>query len=104
MPAAARVGDTALTGHPGSITTTIASSPNVKVFIQALPAAVAGSILAPHLGPGTSPGGFLPHLPPPIVVGGSTKVLLGGFPALRVGDSADLGVIMAGSFKVLIGG
>jgi len=100
---AARVGDSVLTGHPGSIVTTIILSTNAKVLIQAIPGAVLGSTLDPfHLGPATTPGGFLPH-GPAFVSGGSTKVFLSGAPAARVGDNADLGVIMAGSPKVIIG-
>ena len=104
MPPAARVGDTILTGHPGpSLTATIATSPNAKVQIQFVPAAVAGSIISPHTGPVIIQGVWQLHPSTPIL-GGSSKVTFGGLPALRIGDAADgAGVIMAGSPKVLIG-
>ena len=63
-------------------------------------AAVVGDVIAPHtILAGSS---CVPHA---AVTGpGSTKVFCGGFPANRVGDVADMGAIISGSTKVIIGG
>jgi len=100
MPApAARVGDAIITGHACSATSTIALSLQSKVFISFSLAAVSGSIIAPHtilVGDAC-----VPH---PATTGvGSVKVFIGGLPANRVGDPADMGVIISGAPNVIIG-
>lgn len=87
----ARIGDP--TGPPGVI-----AGPGVpNVLIGGQPAAVAGSpdILA-------VPSGSQPPAP---FVKGSVTVLIGGRPALRVGDTAGNGLtVVKGALNVLIGG
>ncbi len=92
MPPAARLTDP--TGHPGVIT-----GPGVStVLIGGLPAAVLGDTHTCSFPPPT------PHPPTPIVRGSMT-VLIGGRPAVRVGDVAGCGApILAGEFRVMIGG
>lgn len=92
MMPAARITDP--TGHPGIIT-----GPGVPtVLIGGLPAAVLGDTHTCSIPPPPS------HPPSPIVVG-STTVLIGGRPAARVGDTAGCGApILAGEFRVLVGG
>ena len=100
MPApAARVGDAIITGHACSATSTIAVSLQSKVFISFSIAAVSGSIIAPHtILVGDS---CVPHA---ATTGfGSSKVFFGGLPANRVGDPADMGVIISGVPNVIIG-
>jgi uncharacterized Zn-binding protein involved in type VI secretion len=63
-----------------------------------MPAAVAGTM---HSCAFPAP---VPHPPTPFPVG-STTVLIGGLPALRMGDMAGCGApIVAGAPTVLIGG
>lgn len=92
MMPAARITDP--TGHPGIIT-----GPGVPtVLVGGLPAAVLGDTHTCSIPPPPS------HPPSPIVVG-STTVLIGGRPAARVGDTAGCGApILAGEFRVLVGG
>ena len=100
MPApSARVGDAILTGHACSATSTILSSLQSKVIVAFMPAAVSGSPIAPHtILVGDS---CVPH---PATTGfGSSKVFFGGLPANRVGDNADMGVILTGAPSVIIG-
>jgi len=101
MPApAARVGDRIITGHPCSGTSTIAVSLQAKVRVAGLtPGSVSGSIIAPHtILVGDS---CVPHA---ATTGfGSPKVFYGGLPANRVGDNADMGVIISGAPNVIIG-
>ena len=103
MPMAARNLDPILTGHPCDATSTIvATLASGKVIIQGQPAAVTGDAIAPHtILSGSS---CVPH---PAVTGpGSIKVRFGPalLPANRVGDVADMGAIIGGSSKVIIGG
>ena len=100
MPMAARNTDKILTGHPCDVTSTIVATKAVKVFIQGQMAAVTADAIAPHtILAGSS---CVPHA---AVTGpGSSKVFCGGFPANRVGDVADMGVIISGASKVIIGG
>ena len=100
MPMAARNADKILTGHPCDVTSTIVATKAVKVFIQGQMAAVTADAIAPHtILAGSS---CVPHA---AVTGpGSSKVFCGGFPANRVGDVADMGVIISGASKVIIGG
>ena len=97
---AARNTDDILTGHPCDVTSTIVATKAVKVFIQGQMAAVTADAIAPHtILAGSS---CVPHA---AVTGpGSSKVFCGGFPANRVGDVADMGAIISGSTKVIIGG
>ena len=100
MPApSARVGDAILTGHACSATSTILASLQSKVIVAFSPAAVSGSPIAPHtilVGDAC-----VPH---PATTGfGSSKVFFGGLPANRVGDNADMGVILTGAPNVVIG-
>lgn len=92
MPAAARLSDP--TGHPGLI-----AGPGVpNVLIAKMPAAVVGTMHSCAF-PGTPP-----HPPTPFAIGSKT-VLIGGRPALRMGDMAGCGApIVAGAPTVLIGG
>ena len=101
MPQAARVFDTTL--HPGLIT-----PPGIPtVLIMGSAAAVAGPI---QMG-GTihtcllpAPSGNPAHAPTPFIKG-SLTVLIGGLPALRVGDMSQCGSpIVTGAATVLIGG
>jgi uncharacterized Zn-binding protein involved in type VI secretion len=93
MPPAARLGDA--TSHPGVI-----NHPCVRsVLINGRPAAVAGAVHICALPPQAGP-----HPPNPLV-GGSGTVLLGGRPAMRLGDQAACGaLIVLGASNVLIGG
>ncbi len=93
MSPAARLGDP--TSHPGII-----AGPSVSsVLINRRPAAVAGDVHICALPPLAGP-----HPPNPLV-GGSGTVLIGGRPAMRMGDLAACGaMIVAGAPDVLIGG
>ena len=88
MPPAARI--TSPTAPPG-----VAAGPSVPtVLIGGLPAAVATDIHVSSL-----------SIPPTPFPRGSTSVLIGGRPALRVGDVSGSGAaIVAGVPNVLIGG
>jgi uncharacterized Zn-binding protein involved in type VI secretion len=101
MPCAARIGDKIITGHTCSPVSSIISTLQAKVIIGGSPAAVSGSLIAPHL---IRSGKFcVSHLN--VTTGlGSTKVFFAGKSANRIGDSADMGCIISGSPKVLIGG
>lgn len=103
MPMAARNLDAILTGHPCDATSAIVATLAAgKVIIQGQPAAVLGDAIAPHkILAGSS---CVPH--PAVTSTGSTKVRIGPamLPANRVGDVADMGVIISGSSKVIIGG
>lgn len=128
MPPAARVGDTfghgaptGTVGPPGAgaagaaaAAATPPGAPPIpqgapirgisNVLIGKLPAAVVGTVCTcavppPHalLGPANV---IVPGPPPPRGV-----VLIGGFPAARVGDKGSCGgMIVSGAFNVLIGG
>ena len=103
MPMAARHQDPILTGHPCDASSTIvAALATGKVVIQGKPAAVTGDAIALHdiLAGNTC----VPHAA--TTGSGSLKVRLGParLPASRVGDPADMGVIIGGSTKVIIGG
>jgi len=99
MPMAARNLDPILTGHPCDVTSTI-NIPASKVYIENQPAAVTGTPIAIHtILSGSS---CVNHLA--TTGAGSLKVRIVGLPANRVGDPADLGIIIGGSTKVIIGG
>jgi len=100
MPApSARIGDTILTGHACDVTSTIIASLQAKVIVSFSIAAVTGSPIAPH----TILAGdkCIPH--PAFTLAGSPKVFFGGIPANRIGDGADMGVIISGAPNVIIG-
>ncbi|MDA8866144.1 hypothetical protein N9H77_01405 [Porticoccaceae bacterium] len=100
MPApSARIGDTIITGHACSATSTIISSLQAKVIVSFSIAAVTGSPIAPH----TILAGdkCIPH--PATTLAGSPKVFFGGIPANRIGDGADMGAIISGAPNVIIG-
>ena len=99
MPPAARMSDKIITGHACSATSSIIAAKAVKVFINARLAAVTGYIIAPH----TILVGNACVIHPAATGIGSLKVFLGGFPANRIGDPADAGIIISGSPTVLIG-
>ncbi len=90
MPLAARVGDQ----HqcPNGVMGVLLPKP-CKVMIEKKPAATVQTPATPCF-----PG-------PNMVVKGSTKVMIGGLPAARVGDATAHGsIIMIGATKVMIGG
>lgn len=105
--AAARRTDAIITGTPANhgcnLTSTILGGnviPTPTVFVNGLPAAVIGDIIAPHtIGPGGAP--CVPHTA--FVLGGSALVYVSGVPAARLGDAADLGAISSGSTTVFMG-
>ena len=92
MAAAARVGDP--TNHGGVIT-----GPGVStVLIGGMPAAVLGDL---HPRPIPPPG----HIPSSPFIIGSTTVLIGGRPALRITDTCGCGAMpIVGCPTVMIGG
>ena len=105
---AARLTDPIVTGtplnHGCNLTSTILGGnviPAPTVFINGLPAAVVGDIIAPHtIGPNGAP--CVPHTA--FVLSGSALVYVSGVPAARVGDLADLGAIgPTGSPTVFMG-
>lgn len=93
MPAAARLGDP--TSHPGTI-----AGPGIpNVQIGGIPASVVNDTHVCALPPLAGP-----HPPNPIIMGSAT-VLIGGMPAVRVGDATGCGAtIVAGMATVMIGG
>lgn len=88
MQNAGRVGDA--TAHGGAL-----CSGSGDVFINGLPAAMAGASVAPCAqGHGAAP-----------VVTGSGSVFINGLPAARLGDITGCGaVVVTGSGDVFIGG
>lgn len=92
MPAAARVGDVSI--HGGTIT-----GPGVAtVLISGMPAAVVGDLHVCAL----PPVGHQPTVSP--FPSGSTKVLIGGRPAVRTTDACLCGAMAAvGAPTVMIG-
>lgn len=93
MPPAARVSDQ--TSHPG-----IVAGPGVPtVLINGLPAAVITDLHTCLMPPLAGP-----HPTAPFATASST-VMIGGRPALRMGDLSACGaVIISGAFTALIGG
>jgi uncharacterized Zn-binding protein involved in type VI secretion len=90
MPPAARIGDQ----HqcPNGVIGVLLPKPS-KVLIESKPAATITTPATPCF-----PG-------PNMVVKGSSKVLIGGLPAARVGDTTAHGsIIIVGATKVIIGG
>lgn len=107
ISAAARRTDAVITGtplnHGCNLVSTILGGnviPVPTVFVNGLPAAVVGDIIAPHtIGPNGAP--CVPHTA--FVMSGSTLVYVSGVPAARLGDLADLGTISSGSATVFMG-
>jgi len=92
MPQAARLSDK--TSHDGII----AGPSNPTVLIEGIPAATAGDL---HL---CEQADTSSHTKESNFNIGSNSVLIGGRPALRVGDPAGCGAeIYSGAFTVLIG-
>lgn len=103
MPAAARCGvDIALTGHGCSVTAGINKAPiSFGVYVNNLPATIAGQPLDPHLIPSGSNCVGHNH----IVKTGSALVYTNRIPMSRIGDGADIGgAVLTGSQNVFIGG
>jgi uncharacterized Zn-binding protein involved in type VI secretion len=93
MPPAARSTDA--TSHPGIL---LAAGAVTSVLIGKQPAAVDGTGHTCAMPPTAGP-----H-PPSTVVGGSTKVLIGGRSAARIGDKVGCGAMITTGFpSVLIG-
>jgi uncharacterized Zn-binding protein involved in type VI secretion len=100
MPSASRFGDSIATGHGCSVISSIVASSQTKVWINGILAAVTPDPIAPHtIRSGDS---CVPHSA--VVNEGSAKVFYAGFPAARIGDSADNGVVTQGSPNVFVGG
>jgi uncharacterized Zn-binding protein involved in type VI secretion len=105
MPAVARIGiDKIATGHLCSTIAGIAG-PGAKgasgrVIVSGSIASVATDVIAPH----TIRAGkvCIPHSA--VVNSGSSRVIAAGRPLARIGDSADAGRIISGSFRVFAGG
>jgi len=104
MPVAARIGvDKILTGHLCSMTANITGPGAVGSFgtvvIAGSIAACAGDLIAPH----TIRSGrqCVPH--GAVINSGSLRVNAAGRPMARIGDSADAGAVITGSFRVFIG-
>lgn len=102
MPAAARseLRDLIATGHLCDATALIQGALQFKVRIDGSLAAVTGDVIAPHtIKDGRA---CVPHLDA-VVIATSSKVFINGLNVARIGDPADLGVIITGSPKVFIG-
>jgi uncharacterized Zn-binding protein involved in type VI secretion len=105
MPAVARIGiDKIVTGHLCSTIAGIkgpgAQGANGKVIIAGGIAAVETDAIAPHTI--RSGRACVPH--DAVINKGSTKIIAAGKPLARIGDSADAGRIISGSFSVFAGG
>ena len=104
MPAAARIQiDRIITGHLCSMVARIAgpgaTGPTGSVIVSGSLAACAGDVIAPH----TIRAGkkCVPH--GAIINTGSTRVNAAGRPMAKIGDSADRGLVITGSFRVFVG-
>jgi uncharacterized Zn-binding protein involved in type VI secretion len=101
MPAAARseFRDLIATGHLCDAIAPIQGALQFKVRIDGSLAAVTGDVIAPH----TIKAGkvCVPHLA--TVIATSSRVFINGLNVARIGDPADLGVIITGSPRVFIG-
>ena len=101
MPAVCRVGDALTTGHSCAGSTIIVSSnTNGSVRANGISIIVVGALTASHAAPP------FPFCPPHVrfLNTGSFTVRINGIPIGRVGDSADSGAMIFGSFNVLCGG
>lgn len=99
MPAAARQGDSVITGHGCDGTTTLAIPTQSTVRINGKLACRKDDLTVTH----TLPAGnqCVPHVAS--INAGSSTVRIVGKAAARVNDSADAGYISAGSSNVSIG-
>jgi len=102
MPAVARDGDSANTGHGCDFVTTVTgpTGSSAKVYANGIPVECEGNPTAPH----TIPSGpsCVPHSA--VINVGSSKVFVNGIPLARIGDSTDSGEIISGSSNVFAGG
>lgn len=104
MPAVARSAnrDRILTGHTCSATASIQGSLVTTVTVNGIPIAVQGDVIGPH----TILAGkvCVPHAA--VINSGSSMVFAGvaNIPVARIGDSADAGAVISGSFNVWAGG
>lgn len=104
MRPAARQTDQVATGTPAThgcqLTSVISTNVRPQVLIENLPAAVVGSLTPLHgIKAGSS---CVPHVGS--VNAGSSKVIITGIPAARVGDLVETdGSIITGSTKVIMG-
>lgn len=97
MPEVSRIGDLINTGHDCDNTAPIYTGSD-NVITEGQKTATMTSEIEPHqYGPGC-----LPHSAE--VNTGSSSVFVNDLPIARIGDSADLGVIIEGAATVLAGG
>jgi uncharacterized Zn-binding protein involved in type VI secretion len=99
MPAVARLTDLVATGHLCDATAPIQGALQFSVTIDGLLAAVTGDLVVPHF----IKVGKKCLIHPAVVTATSSKVFIGALNVARIGDPADLGVIITGSPKVFIG-
>ena len=100
MPEVCRRGDYLTTGHICTTTTTLDTPGQLKVFAQ-------GELVARITDPTVSHTNPPSPLCPPHVANvnvGSLTVYVGGLKMARIGDSADLGVMITGASNVFAGG
>lgn len=99
MPAVARIGDSASTGHACTGVTTI-TSPSTNVFANSKGVERKGDPTVVHtILVGTV---CVPHVE--TIKAGSSSVFVNGIPCARVGDACDAGAIISGSPNVFAGG
>ena len=99
MPAVARIGDSASTGHPCTGVTTI-TSPSSNVFANSKGVERKGDPTVVHTI--LSGNVCVPHVE--TIKAGSSSVFVNGIPCARVGDACDAGSIISGSPNVFAGG
>ena len=99
MPAVARIGDSASTGHACTGVTTI-TSPSSNVFANAKGVERKGDPTVVHTI--LSGNVCVPHVE--TIKAGSSSVFVNGIPCARVGDACDAGAIISGSPNVFAGG
>lgn len=99
MPAVARIGDSASTGHACTGVTTI-TSPSTNVFANSKGVERKGDPTVVHtILVGTV---CVPHVE--TIKAGSSSVFVNGIPCARIGDACDAGAIISGSPNVFAGG
>ena len=101
MPKISRDGDLAATGHGCDAVAGCKATQN-SVFANGRPVLGPGDPLYPHTILVCCPARCVGH--PANVNAGSTLVFAEGRPVTRVGDSADMGALIQGSFNVHAGG
>jgi len=99
MPAVARIGDSASTGHACTGVTTI-TSPSSNVFANSKGVERKGDPTVVHTI--LSGNVCVPHVE--TIKAGSSSVFVNGIPCARVGDACDAGAIISGSPNVFAGG